>query len=519
MTQTERNADSQPVAPRYNLVDEPWIPVQRLDGTRDELGIRDTLLHADQIAEIQDGSPLVVAALHRLLLAVLYRALEGPTDGRQAAAWFRDGWPLDRIDAYLQRWRERFWLFHATHPFAQIPSFEPKAWRAWTVLAAEHNADNAKVLFDHIAIDQAGSVEPARAARWLIAAQAFSVSAGKSELAHTSTAPSATSALVMPIGATLRDTLAYLLVPQNRLVLERDLPLWERDPESLQTLMTTNERRVEGYADRYTWRTRAVRLKADPSGRVGGVAFASGMSAADDRQEDPMAAYRNDDKRGRLPLIFRERGLWRDFDSLLPGQAGDAPRVIDHAIAMGRDSSQRFPQAVLVAGQANDKAKIEFWRIERFHLPQALRSSRLVRNEVRELLAKAEEVQSALWVACSALARDLLSHGTRSPEKRDISGAVAQMPAIAMYWSILEASFHAVLHDYTERRDWEDIRWSWIKAVRDSLSRSWNCMVGSVGPSDAWSVRAVARAEQPVRRRLALLSREIDTLDPAKEPA
>ena len=35
------------------------------------------LLQAKKIASIEDASPLVVAALHRFLLAVLYRALEG----------------------------------------------------------------------------------------------------------------------------------------------------------------------------------------------------------------------------------------------------------------------------------------------------------------------------------------------------------------------------------------------------------------------------------------------------------
>ena len=61
---------------RFNLIDEKWIPVRFLDGSRDELGIRDTLLRAKEIAAIEDSSPLVVTALHRFLLAVLYRALE-----------------------------------------------------------------------------------------------------------------------------------------------------------------------------------------------------------------------------------------------------------------------------------------------------------------------------------------------------------------------------------------------------------------------------------------------------------
>ncbi len=143
---------------RFNLIDEKWIPARFPDGTRDELGIRDTLLRSTEIAAIEDPSPLVVAALHRFLLAVLYRALEGPTDIEQAKALFKEGLPGEKISAYLEKWRDRFWLFDEKYPFCQVPDYTPKEqkgkkkWRSWTALAAENNADNAKVLFDHIEI-------------------------------------------------------------------------------------------------------------------------------------------------------------------------------------------------------------------------------------------------------------------------------------------------------------------------------------------------------------------------------
>ena len=96
----------------FNLIDEPWIPARLLNGDRVELGVRDTLLRSREIATLEDPSPLVVAALHRFLLAVLYRALEGPSSFEQARALFREGLPEARIRAYLDTWRERFWLFH-----------------------------------------------------------------------------------------------------------------------------------------------------------------------------------------------------------------------------------------------------------------------------------------------------------------------------------------------------------------------------------------------------------------------
>ncbi|HSL05101.1 MAG TPA: type I-E CRISPR-associated protein Cse1/CasA, partial [Nitrospiraceae bacterium] len=122
---------------QFNLIDEKWIPVRFLNGSRDELGIQDTLLRAKDIAAIEDSSPLVVAALHRFLLAVLYRALEGPTDIDQAKKLFRDGLPGEKIRAYLEKWQDRFWLFDEKFPFGQNPNVPEGEVEPWTKLTAE----------------------------------------------------------------------------------------------------------------------------------------------------------------------------------------------------------------------------------------------------------------------------------------------------------------------------------------------------------------------------------------------
>lgn len=105
---------------RYNLIDEKWIPVRFPDGRLDELGIRETLLRSKEIAVIEDPSPFVVASLYRFLLAILYRTLEGPTDIDKAKDLFKNGLPADRITAYLEKWRDRFWLFDEQFPFSRF---------------------------------------------------------------------------------------------------------------------------------------------------------------------------------------------------------------------------------------------------------------------------------------------------------------------------------------------------------------------------------------------------------------
>ncbi len=494
---------------RYNLIDEKWIPARLLSGTRDELGIRATLLRAKEIAAIEDDSPLVVAALHRFLLAVLYRSLEGPTDIDQAKVFFNTGFPGDKIEAYLEKWRGRFWLFDERYPFGQIPSFEPKEWRAWPAIATEHNADNAKVLFDHVDVRNPGTITEGAALRWLLATQAFSVGSGKSELSYTSGAPSATAAMVLPLGRNLQDTLLFALVPQNREVLEGDIPLWEREPETVDDLKEGIKRPADGLADRYFWRTRAIRLANDPVGGVACLAFASGTGFDSANQADPMLAYREDDKFGILPIRFRERGLWRDFDSLLPDSSNLAPRAIEHATALAKAEQTRFPHAVMVLGLANDKAKIEFWRMERFALPGALTGDRVIRSDFHRFLKTAEETQSALWSACSDFARDLIARGDRDPHKKDVRGFVSQMPCIPWYWSTLEAKFHEILQAYTLGKNPDAIELSWLQSVRSAIRDAWDQHCASVSMGDAWSIRAVVKAEIQIRRKLKELDVKI----------
>ncbi len=503
---------------RFNLIEEPWIPVRFPDGSRAELAIKETLLRAKDITVIEDPSPLVVASLHRFLLAVLYRALEGPTDIDQAKGWFKAGLPAEKIDAYLERWRDRFWLFDDKKPFYQIADFEPKNWRAWTVLAAEHNADNAKVLFDHIDVTRADAVSPGMAARWLLATQTYSVSAGKSELSHTGTAPSATAAMILPIGRNLEDTLLLSLVPQNRAVFTHDLPVWEREVDSVEDLKAGIERAIGGHADRYTWRTRSIRLQSDDDGKVQFLAFASGVEHTSDTTPDPMLAYRIDKDKGRLPIQFKERGLWRDFDSLLPDDAQLAPGVIEHAAALTRTARERFPHSVMVLGQSNNKAKIEYWRMERFALPQALLGTRAIRTEIRQLLTAAEETQKTLWQACRRFARDLLSRGEREPDSKDIGKFVEQMPANTSYWSCLEADFHDTLRHYTLERDPDAIRLDWLKTVRKTLREVWDQHAASVSTGDAWAIRALVRAEGVIGKQIKVLDDEIQRYEAHRNP-
>ena len=523
---------------RFNLIDEKWIPVRFLDGSRGELGIQDTLLKAKTIAAIEDPSPLIVAALHRFLLAVLYRALEGPTDIDQANKLFKEGVPGNKVKVYLEKWWGRFWLFDETYPFGQVPTFEPKKWRAWTALAVECNADTAKVLFDHTSEEKPGSISPASAARWLLATQTFAVSTGKSEVSHTGKAPSAGSMMAIPIGLNLQDTLCFSLIPQNRMVMAGDVPLWERKPEALEYLKTTTkvsgknngeskdraiERGALGIVDLYTWPTRSVIFKESTSGFVSELGFASGVGYKESIDCDPMLGYtikEFTDKeakakvRKKFSVQFEERGIWRDFDSLLPDDTRLAPRVIEHAVHLSRKERERFPRGVMVLGQKYfpPRPNIAYWRREYFVLPEALSGDRNIRHDIHDILSDAEKSADKLSNSCQAFARYMLGHGGRKIEQADVDNFVAQLTALPHYWSTLESRFHEILREYTLERDPDDIRCQWLKSVRNTLAQAWEWHRASVSMGDAWAIRALVKAEGAIREKLRELDEEIAKL-------
>ena len=287
---------------RFNLIDKEWIPVRFPDGTRAELGIRDTLLQSGAIKAIEDSSPLVVAGLHRFLLAVLYRALEGPTDTDQAKAFFNEGLPGEKITVYLEKWRDRFCLFHEKYPFGQNPNVPKDQIEPWTKLTAEYNAPSNKVLFDHTDAKNPGERTPKECARWLLSTMTFSISGGRGYYPS----PSPNAMMCIPLGRNLHETLCYNLVPySNRDVMNDDSVLWEREPRTLP--LSTPKRIAFGYADLYTWQPRMILMEEAPSNEVKVLRFIAGDGFENPSMNpDPMQPCVNDRTKGRLPVRFRE---------------------------------------------------------------------------------------------------------------------------------------------------------------------------------------------------------------------
>jgi CRISPR system Cascade subunit CasA len=120
----------------FNLIDQPWIPVNMMSGAAAEVSIRQAFTEARTIRSIEGDNPFQTAAISRLLLAILYRAVtplyisqkddvESPDVEFWSLLWNDNGGDvLGIVNEYLDEYTSRFDLFDKQRPFFQIPNLE-----------------------------------------------------------------------------------------------------------------------------------------------------------------------------------------------------------------------------------------------------------------------------------------------------------------------------------------------------------------------------------------------------------
>ncbi len=100
---------------RFNLVDEPWIPVVG----KGKVGLRQ--IFADESISALGGNPVEKIAVFKLLLAIAQSAIT-PKDETEWKSLGVKGLQ-ERVSCYLDKWYDSFWLY-GEKPFLQMPAIE-----------------------------------------------------------------------------------------------------------------------------------------------------------------------------------------------------------------------------------------------------------------------------------------------------------------------------------------------------------------------------------------------------------
>ncbi len=407
----------------FNLINEEWIPCITLDGSSKEFGIRDTLLKAHELREICDDSPLVTVAIHRLLLAILYSAFQGPTGMGQWKGLFANGSfnGNKSLTEYLakDKWYDRFFLFDENHPFMQVAKLDLNEYEykddgeikkinyksdGLMRLVREAPDKGGRILFDHRVGTELPEYELKQIARMILATQSYAgtgvayggiIDGQKINPTPCQFAPCVDGLCLWLQGENLFQTLIFNLVPTP--IDTNDLPAWE-DSNIITSAKNSWKKPITfaGPIQRFAPLSRFIHVLDRRS-----MFFTNGLKTIADDGDSMKAYSRTSVKDPFTPIELRkDKAAWRDAHALfsLTSTTRKPPASLNHVARLFQDgtlSRSSHPRANVV-GLATAQGKSLLWRHERMPVPVGILGSVDLTERLAMLIAEAEAVGSEL---------------------------------------------------------------------------------------------------------------------------
>lgn len=521
----------------YPLLEKPWIKVLDLNGTECTLSLHETLARAHELERIAGELPSQDFAVLRILLAILYRALDARESPQPREDWgelWRAGQlPMERIGEYLEKWRDRFDLLHPETPFLQVPDLRTQKgeWKTLDLLVAD--SDDSGALFTMRS--KLGSLPLGEAARWLVHAHAYDYSGIKSGAVGDTRVKGGRG---YPLGIgwcgwlggtwlegrTLRETLLLNLVLERERRSVQDLPVWEQPP-------FTAAPREPGQAGPFgpvsllCWPQRRIRLRVEGD-RVTGVLITNGdpLDHANQHTHELMTGWRFSEPQTRKAKEVRympqalapERALWRGLASVLPNENpelvrhknGKSPKFLPAGVLEWLNNlltAEELPEDYLVGvrvvsmiygSQMSSFSDIAEDRLD-FVALLARKNHQELRNAAFDAAKRAEDTAWALRVLANDLA--IAAGGEAGGEGKRMSERV---------YAVLDRDYPAWLRELRDPKAAEAALSAWTGQLQDLANRLARQLIDTAPPA-AWIGRPhngghvnVATAERRFRSRL-----------------
>lgn len=508
------------MSPGFNLIDQPWITVQRHDGGTETVSLMGMFEHATDFARLTGDLPTQALPILRLALAIVHQAVNGPADGRSwKQLWNARQLPAKAIGEYLDEYRPRFDLLHPETPFYQVAGLTTKkAESGLSAFIADVPTGSPK--YATRAADGLDRIDFAEAARWLVHCQAFDLSGIKGAADGD---PRETKGKVYPIGPgslgrlggvyaegdDLAETLLLNLIPIKFLedrgpdIDELDVPVWEREPHGPAPEDRLPENIPKGLLDLYTWQSRRLRLTVE-DGAVTGALICQGdkLELHNQFNNEPMTAWRrspNQEKQRKEARVYLprrhdpDRNVWRGLAAGLPalstghaaGAASLPPLVIgwigDAHTNGWLDRDRQIHYHVTGIEYGTQEAVITELVDDRLTVTAAAfeEENRELAMTVAGAVTDAENSVKALaW-----LARDL----ARAAGARDGLDGAASAASVTAY-ADLDTRYRAWLSALRSDTDTDTARAAWQRVVWTDMTRSAQRLVTAAGPA-AWKGR------------------------------
>jgi len=350
--------------PPFDLLTRGWIPV-RVGDRRDSVDLRALFHRAHELTDVEVPLPPAASAFWRLLYVLTSRVtgladpdmsfVEWHARRREVWAEWSKGFDPAAVDAYFDRYRDRFDLFDADRPWLQDPRLAEQCGKpsGLNKLVLGRPAGQNQVWFVH-QTDGDPEPIPAEEAVWYLLAQLFygpsgrctSRTVGGSTEANTAAGPLRGTLSFHPVGASVFESLlAGLSPPGEPDDGGVDLCPWEAD-----TLFDPLSNPVvpSGAATLVGRAQHSVLLRPAPDGQTVTDAWITwawrrkGLSP-----KDPHLIFQTSKEGTTYPRPAKaERALFRDLDALLCHDAGDQgvhrPAIVDSLQELGPEIVARL---------------------------------------------------------------------------------------------------------------------------------------------------------------------------------
>lgn len=336
----------------FNLLTEPWIRVRLRDNTVREVSLTEALVSAQDYVDLAGEMPTQNAAVLRLLLAVLFtvfsrvdvkgkpQPLAQSDDAleRWSELWQLGHFPAEPVRDYLEQWKDRFWLFHPTHPFWQVPQAKIGTEYGAAMLNGEMIESKNKLrLFPLYAGQNKEQLSYPQAARWLLSVNGFDDTSLKpkgKDLPSISVGWLGTLGFIQAFGDTLYETLMLnlTLLRDGRECWGGSKPCWER--ENPRSGERTEVCCPDDPAQLLTLQSR--RLLLHRTGEIVDKAFALGgdFFSKENAFAEQMTIWRTMPVKKNEPVVFvpcrhdPAKQFWREFPAVFCQDSGHRPGVV-----------------------------------------------------------------------------------------------------------------------------------------------------------------------------------------------
>lgn len=512
VTATRRPAPTAEGPPRtsYDLLSQPWLLVRTDEGVR-EVGLLEAFERAHEIRGLAGEIPTQEAACLRLMLAILYRTVDGmDVDDPALEAW--EGWwrdrrlPVAEIRDYLTPYADRFDLLHPQTPFFQVADLRTTGGGTSGLGKLIAEVPDGHPFFTTRAGAEVDRLSYGEAARWLVHAQTYDYSGIKSGAVGDDrvkggkgypigTGFAGTLGLLVAEGTTLAETLLLNLV----LTMEtgRDRTPWEHS--QLGPALDGTHTQPLGPADAATWQARRVRLIHDGYGVTDAVlSNGDAIGPQNRRAVEPNSSWRYSEPQSKkfgvptyMPLEHSpSRALWRGLSATLGERTTDAAtkagqRAFDPAALLDWLANLRkyrvldptWPVTLRATGMAYgpQSASVATVIDDRLVLPLAVLTDPEVKGCATAAVDRADEAVRALGRLAANLAdasgRHLLPGMDDGARDRAVEMAFGQLDPHYRRWiSTLRAAPNIPGHEL-----------AWQQTVRQVLERIAGDLVVAAG--------------------------------------